>query len=76
MKLFKNNFLDIIKILFKIALNIPKLFYIKLKIYFSIYKKPKTTIIIIEYIEISIKMAKLKFMRTLILPPNKELVIY
>ena len=44
MKLFRNNFLDIIKILFKIALNIPKLFYIKLKIYFSIYKKPKTTI--------------------------------
>ncbi len=25
MKLFRNNFLDIIKILFKIALNIPKL---------------------------------------------------
>ena len=44
MKLFRNNFLDIIKILFKIALKIPKLFYIKLKIYFSIYKKPKTTI--------------------------------
>ena len=44
MKLFRNNFLDIIKILFKIALNIPKLFYIKLKIYFSTYKKPLTII--------------------------------
>ena len=44
MKLFRNNFLDIIKILFKIALNIPKLFYIKLKIYFSTYKKPITII--------------------------------
>ena len=42
MKLFRDNFLDIIKILFKIALNIPKLFYIKLKIYFSTYKKPIT----------------------------------
>ena len=40
MKLFRNNFLDIIKILFKVTLNIPKLFYIKLKIYFSIYRKP------------------------------------
>lgn len=44
MKLLRNNFFDIIKILFKIALNIPKLFYIKLKTYFSIYKKPITTI--------------------------------
>ena len=44
MKLFRNNFLDIIKILFKATLNIPKLFYIKSKIFFSIYKKPKTTI--------------------------------
>lgn len=76
MKLFRNNFLDIIKILFKIALNIPKLFYIKLKIYFSIYKNLKLQLRIIEFIGISIKMAKLKFMRTLILPPNKELVIY
>ena len=44
MKLFRNNFLDIIKIIFKIMLNTPKLFSIKLKLYFSTYKKPATII--------------------------------
>ena len=44
MNYFKSNFIDLIKIIFKIIINIPKIFYIKLKLCFLIYHKPKIII--------------------------------
>ena len=44
MNFFKNNFIDLIKITLKIIINIPKIFYIKLKLRFLIYHKPKIII--------------------------------
>ncbi len=44
MNFFKNNFIDLVKITLKIIINIPKIFYIKLKLRFLIYHKPKIII--------------------------------
>tara|TARA_B100000003_G_scaffold206279_1_gene221514 strand:- start:655 stop:2598 length:1944 start_codon:yes stop_codon:yes gene_type:complete len=44
MNYFKNNYFDLIKIIFKIIINIPKIIYIKLKLSFLIYHKPKIII--------------------------------
>ncbi len=44
MNFFKNNFIDLVKITLKIITNIPKIFYIKLKLRFLIYHKPKIII--------------------------------
>ena len=44
MNYFKSNLIDLIKIIFKIIINIPKIFYIKLKLSFLIYHKPKIII--------------------------------
>ena len=44
MNYFKSNFIDLIKIIFKIIINIPKIFYTKLKLCFLIYHKPKIII--------------------------------
>jgi Beta-glucosidase-related glycosidases len=44
MNYFKSNFIDLIKIIFKIIINIPKIFYTKLKLSFLIYHKPKIII--------------------------------
>ena len=44
MNFFKINFADFINIIFKIIINIPKMYYMKLKLYFLIYRKPKIII--------------------------------
>jgi beta-glucosidase len=44
MNYFKNNYFDLLKIIFKIIINIPKIIYIKLKLSFLIYHKPKIII--------------------------------
>ena len=44
MNYFKNKYFDLIKIIFKIIINIPKIIYIKLKLSFLIYHKPKIII--------------------------------
>ena len=44
MNFFNINFVDFINIIFKIIINIPKMYYMKLKLYFLIYRKPKIII--------------------------------
>ncbi len=44
MNFFKNNFIDLIKIILKIIINIPRIFYIKFKLNFLFYPEPKIII--------------------------------